>query len=126
MNHSPGPYTSFRGHGRHAGARFIKSGTTFVAKVYGHEGQPVDANEALFLAAPDLYAACKVLAAIADAYDDNALDDEARKFWGENHEHRNTTPPEQIELYDGRGGKRLLTLADCFAARAAVRKAVHQ
>ena len=65
----------------------------------------------------------RVLAKIADAYDDNALDDEARKTWGKNHEHKNTTPPDQIELYSGRGGSRLLTLADCFAAREALRKA---
>lgn len=60
------------------------------------------------------------LAKIADAYDDNALDDEARKAWGSDYEHINTTPSDQIELYNGRGGKRLLTLADCFAARAAL------
>lgn len=52
----------------------------------------------------DLEKAVKVLATIADAYDDNALDDEARKTWGANDEHRNTTPPEKIELYSGRGG----------------------
>lgn len=58
---------------------------------------------------------------IADAYDSNNLDDEARKTWGKNDEHTNTTPPEQIELYTGRGGGTLLTLAHCLAARAAVR-----
>lgn len=63
------------------------------------------------------------LVAIADAYDDNALDDEARKFWGHELQEMNTTPPEKIELYTGRGGKRLLTLADCFAARDLVRGA---
>jgi hypothetical protein len=55
---------------------------------------------------------------IAQAYDDNALDDEARKFWGPNDEHRNTTTPNNIELYTGRGGRRLLTLEDCLNARA--------
>lgn len=57
------------------------------------------------------------LALIADAYDDNALDDEARKSgaWGEN-----TRPPAKIELYQGRGGKQLLTLHDAFAARQAL------
>ena len=64
--------------------------------------------------------AARVLAKIADAYDDNGLDDEARKFWGKNDEHHNTTPPEHIELYDGRGGRCLLTLADCLNARAAL------
>jgi hypothetical protein len=63
------------------------------------------------------------LVAIADAYDANNLDDEARKFWGATDQHENTTPPEQIELYTGRGGRRLLTLADCLAARELVREA---
>ncbi len=65
------------------------------------------------------------LKAIADAYDANELDDEARKHWGINYgdgRKTNTTPPEQIGLYQGRGGKRLLTLADCFAAREALVK----
>lgn len=61
--------------------------------------------------------ALKPLADIADAYDANNLDDEARKFWGANNEKFNTTPHEQIELYNGRGGKPLLTLADCLIAR---------
>lgn len=65
-----------------------------------------------------LVAALRPLAAIADAYDANELDDEARKFWGRTLEHENTTPPEQIELYAGRGGRRLLTLAHALAARA--------
>lgn len=67
---------------------------------------------------PKITEALAPLVAIADAYDANDLDDEARKFWtwGEN-----TTPPEQIELYNGRGGKRLLTLADCLKARELVR-----
>lgn len=61
------------------------------------------------------------LVKIADAYDDNNLDDEARKFWGIDNEKFNTTPPEQVELYSGRGGGRLLTLADCLKARDVVR-----
>jgi len=64
--------------------------------------------------------AARVLAKIADAYDDNGLDDEARKFWGENDEHENKRDPQGIELYNGRGGRRLLTLADCLSARAAL------
>lgn len=64
--------------------------------------------------------ALRPLAKIADAYDDNALDDEARKFWGVINEHQNKRDPEDIELYSGRGGKRLLTLADCFTARKAL------
>lgn len=66
--------------------------------------------------------ALRVLANIASAYDDNSLDDEARKFWGPNDEHENTTPPERIELFRGRGGRCLLTLADCLAARDVLRK----
>lgn len=60
---------------------------------------------------------------IADAYDENNLDDEARKHWGKDLEHTNTAPPEDIELYSGRGGKQLLTLADCFKARDAYKAA---
>ena len=56
------------------------------------------------------------LAAIADAFDANELDDEARKFWGQHS--FNTTPHEDIELYQGRGGRQLLTLANCMFARA--------
>lgn len=70
-----------------------------------------------------LAAALAPLLAIADAYDDNDLDDEARKRWGRNLEHENDTPPERIQLYHGRGGKPLLTLAQCFAAREAVLRA---
>lgn len=74
-----------------------------------------DATEAL-------KAALAPLVAIADAYDDNALDDEARKYWGTvEHPRTNTGPTDQIELYTGRGGKRLLTLEQCLAARRVVR-----
>ena len=64
-----------------------------------------------------LVSSVRVLAHIADRYDDNALDDEARKFWGKNDEHTNTTPPERIELYSGRGGGELLNLKHCLDAR---------
>jgi len=67
-----------------------------------------------------LVEAADVLSKIADAYDNNALDDEARKTWGKNDELLNTTPHDRIELYSGRGGKQLLTLADCMNARAAL------
>lgn len=70
---------------------------------------------------PELIEAAEVLAKIADAYDDNALDDEARKFWGLNDEHENKIDPAKIELYSGRGGRRLLTLADCLRAREALK-----
>lgn len=57
------------------------------------------------------------LAAIWQAYLDNELDDEARRFWGGDAiRHENTTPPDRIEIYAGRGGKKLLTLGDCKAA----------
>lgn len=39
---------------KHREARWITSGSTFVAKVYGHDGQPVDENAALIAAAPDM------------------------------------------------------------------------
>ena len=79
----------------------------------------VDANEARIDAEAKLakvVEALTPLAAIADAFDANELDDEARKFWGQHSV--NTTPHEDIELYQGRGGKQLLTLADCTFARA--------
>ena len=74
------------------------------------------------LALPEIKAmreALKPLAAIADAFDANELDAEARKFWGQSGV--NTTPHDQIELYAGRGGKELLTLADAMKARATLR-----
>lgn len=67
------------------------------------------------------YCALAPLVAIADAYDENALDDEARKTWGPNDEHQNERDPADIELYSGRGGRRLLTLADCLKARRVVK-----
>jgi hypothetical protein len=62
------------------------------------------------------------LVAIANRYDDNGLDDEARKFWGKNDEFKNDKKPSDIELYSGRGGKQLLVLADCLTAREIVSK----
>lgn len=70
----------------------------------------------------EIYCALEPIAKIADKYEENLLDDEARRFWGENLEHENETPHNEIELYTGRGGRRLLTLADCFCARAVIRK----
>lgn len=72
-----------------------------------------------------LRAALKPLARIADKYDANELDDEARRFWGHSLELENSTPPDQIELVQGRGGARLLTLADAFAARDAIKENRH-
>ncbi|GGC68324.1 hypothetical protein [Chelatococcus reniformis] len=68
-----------------------------------------------------LLGAAEKLAAIADAYDANDLEDEARKRWGANLEFLNPRAPEDIELYASRGGRRLLTLQDCMDARAALR-----
>lgn len=59
-----------------------------------------------------------VLANIADKYDANGLDDDARKYWGV--DSVNTKDPKKIELYTGRGGLCLLTLQDCFDARDAL------
>ena len=64
-----------------------------------------------------LRAALQPLVKIADAYDENELDDEARKHWTYG---TNDTPHEDIELYQGRGGRQLLTLKDCMVARAAL------
>lgn len=61
--------------------------------------------------------ALRPLLRIAEAYEANALDDEARRFWGKDDEHECQTPADDLELYSGRGGKRLLTLGDCFRAR---------
>lgn len=57
--------------------------------------------------------------AISRAYDANELDDEARKFWGERLQHSNETPLDEIEIFSGRGGRRLLTLADATHGHAA-------
>jgi len=62
--------------------------------------------------------ALRPLAAIADAYDDNWLDDcrpewKAKGLGFDVH-------LDQEEVYSGRGGRRLLTLGDCFRARAAL------
>ncbi len=68
----------------------------------------------------DVLRALLPLVAIAEAYDKNELDDEARKYWGGIDRKpitENDTDPSDIELYQGRGGKRLLTLKDCFFAR---------
>ena len=67
----------------------------------------------------ELVDALRCLAVIADAFDENELDDEARKHWTYG---TNETPHDQIELYQGRGGKRLMTLAHCMTARAVLAK----
>lgn len=58
------------------------------------------------------------LAMIADEFDADRLD-EARPPWGDSEEDERV---QSIEIVSGRGGKPLLTLGDCFLARAAMRK----
>jgi len=65
----------------------------------------------------EVLAALRPLAAVADWYDDDALD-EARPSRGDNHR-----GPETIELLTTSGGRALLTLADAFRARTALARA---
>jgi len=68
----------------------------------------------------EIIAALKPLAAIADAYDDDGLDEE-RPDWIR----RGVSKPlegREVELLSGRGGRRLLTLNDAFEARRVLRK----
>lgn len=65
----------------------------------------------------EVLAALRPLAAVADRYDDNALD-EARPERGDNHRE-----PETIALLATRSGRTLLTLADAFNARTALARA---
>lgn len=82
---------------------------------------PKEVTGAAILMAKALLA-LKPLARIADAYDSNELDDEARKFWGLNNEHANERDPSNIELFSGRGGSELLTLSHCLKAREVLRE----
>lgn len=59
------------------------------------------------------------LAAIADAYDHEGLD-EARPSWRE--EGLDKGKLGETELFNGRGGRSLITLGHAFAARDALRK----
>jgi len=86
-------------------------------RVWNEDNDKIDALTAQVEA---MRGALEPLKLIADAYDANELDDEARKHWGRNNEHTTKTAPSEIELYQGRGGKRLLTLQDAFNARAAL------
>jgi hypothetical protein len=74
--------------------------------------QLADRIEALEKRVAELEKVALPLAAIADAFEADALD-EARPSWGDK--------PDGVEIYSGRGGKRLLTLDDAFAARAALK-----
>ena len=66
------------------------------------------------------------LAAIWTAYLHNELDDEARRWWGpdgnETYNVLGEISPEKVEIYQGRGGRELLTLADCRDAWLEVRR----
>lgn len=65
-----------------------------------------------------LRAALRPLAAIADAWAANELDED-RPEWRANGV-GGSPPFAEVELYSGRGGRRLLTLADAFVARGAL------
>lgn len=66
-----------------------------------------------------LESALTPFAAIADEWEGNGLD-ESRPYWIEKGVEAKC-PLEEVELYTGRGGKTLMTLAHVFAARAALR-----
>lgn len=53
---------------------------------------------------------------IKQAWETNGLDDEGRRFYGENDERESDTPARSIELIQGRGGRCLLTLQEVFDA----------
>jgi len=92
----------------------------------GGEGKCVWCKRVLLLEIDDIVSSLKKsvepLVKIADAYDANALDNEARKHWGKNYENTNNEDPNDITLYSGRGGKELLTLSDCLKARETVKR----
>ncbi len=53
------------------------------------------------------------LTSIWQAFVDNGLDDEARRFWGPEGKRKELDRPyREVVLYQGRGGKALLTLMD--------------
>lgn len=62
------------------------------------------------------------LALIADRWESNDLDDDARRFWGREDEIQNTRRPEEILLFSGRGGSELLFLSDALLAREVLRE----
>jgi len=101
---------------------FLKAENTrlreFALEERGHVSKVLE-HAALYDQIKRLKTAIEPLLAIADAYDANELDEEARRHWGGNENQRD---PKTIEIYQGRGGKQLLTLADCFAARYVVKE----
>jgi len=58
------------------------------------------------------------LASVADAYDDDGLDEDRPEWHGEG----DAADPEKVVILSGRGGRTLLTLADALAARRALRE----
>lgn len=63
--HTLGKWFHYRGRKKFKEARFIVAiqldrQRIFVAKIYGHEGQAMEANAQLIAAAPELLAACKL------------------------------------------------------------------
>jgi len=85
------------------------------------EAAPADARPAppwYKVEKDELTKALAPLVAIADAYEKSALD-EARPEWDTQ---KGVLELSKTELFNGRGGKSLLTLGHCFAAREVVRK----
>ena len=60
MTHTEGPWVaSVPKKEKHMQARWITGNGFFIAKAYGHDGQPVDGNARLIAAAPELLEACE-------------------------------------------------------------------
>jgi hypothetical protein len=70
-----------------------------------------------------LIGAAAPMIAIADAYDANELDDEARKHWGVDLENTNDRPAEEIELVCTDGGSVILNLAHALEVRTLMQRA---
>ena len=62
MTHTEGPWVaSVPKKEKHMQARWITGNGFFIAKAYGHDGQPVDGNARLIAAAPELLDALRDL-----------------------------------------------------------------
>lgn len=76
-------------------------------------------NEVITTDIESLKEALQPLVEIAVAWTRNELDDEARRWYGpDDSATYSNRDPRTIELYTGRGGKRLLTLSHCLEAKA--------
>ena len=63
--HTPGPWkASAAKEGKHAPAWWICGDARFVAKAYGHDDMPAEANARLIAAAPDLLEALRPFATL--------------------------------------------------------------